>query len=552
VSVDPALVQAARAWMAADPDPETRAELGALLARSDEVELADRFAGRLMFGTAGLRGAMAAGPNRMNRAMVRLATGGVAHWLGTDVSGGVVIGCDARHHSEEYAVDAAGVFAAAGIRARMLPPRLPTPVTAFAVRHLGAAAGVMITASHNPPADNGYKLYARDGAQIVPPMDDEVAAAIDAFPSAADVAVSADSPLIEHEDADVVDVYLAATARLLVRDERDVRVAYTAMHGVGRDLAQRAFALAGFRPLVETPGQCDPDPDFPTVAFPNPEEPGAMDRVLALAAEIGADLVLANDPDADRLGVAIPDGATYRMLRGDEIGWLLADHLLRHTTGDERLVATTVVSSGLLERLAAEHHVRYAETLTGFKWIARSPDDRPGARFLFGYEEAIGYGFPTVRDKDGVAAALVMAELAAVAKAERRTLAGRLDDLARQFGLHVTDQWSLRVEGPGALDRLHAAMVQLRADPPGSLAGSAVIETRDLLAGDTGLPPSDVLVYRLEGGGRVVVRPSGTEPKLKVYFEVVEAVTAGVAEARGRARARIADLRADMQPRLSP
>ncbi len=525
------LVEAATRWLEEDPDLDTRAELGALITARDTGALADRFGARLQFGTAGLRGALGAGPNRMNRVIVRRAAAGLARYLLDQVPGaaeaGVVIGCDARHKSDVFAQDTAAVLAGAGLRALLLPPRLPTPLLAFAVRHLGCAAGVMVTASHNPPADNGYKVYLGDGAQIVPPADVEISAAIDAVGPLSSVPLaSLDDPLVTRLGSDIVEAFQRAEVALsLVPSARDVSVVYTAMHGVGRDQVTGVWSKAGFPPLHIVAAQADPDPDFPTVAFPNPEEPGALDLALADAARVKPDVLIANDPDADRLGVAIPDGSGYRALRGDEIGMLLGDHVLRHTSGSDRLVATTVVSSTMLSKMAAAAGVHYAETLTGFKWIARAALDRPGTRFVFGYEEALGYLVgDVVRDKDGISAAMVLAELTALAKAEGVSLQDRLDALAREHGLHATDQWSVRLEGAEGQARIASVMSSLKADPPGERAEPE------------GLPPADIVMVRI-GDDRVVVRPSGTEPKLKMYFEVVIPVTASIDDARTAARA---------------
>ncbi len=510
-----------------------------MLAANDEAALSHRFGARLQFGTAGLRGALGAGPNRMNRVIVRRAAAGLAAYLLERVPGaaaaGVVIGCDARHKSDVFAEDSAAVFAGAGVRAYLLPPRLPTPLLAFAVRHLGCAAGVMVTASHNPPADNGYKVYLGDGAQIVPPADGEISAAIDAVGALADVPLAPlDDALVTRLGEDVIDAFQRAEVGLsLVPSARDVSVVYTAMHGVGRDQVVGVWARAGFPPMHVVAPQADPDPDFPTVAFPNPEEPGALDLSLAEAARVGPDVVIANDPDADRLGAAIPDGAGgYRALRGDEIGVLLADHVLQHTSGSDRLVATTVVSSTMLSKMAAAAGVQYAETLTGFKWIARAALDRPGARFVFGYEEALGYLVgDVVRDKDGISAAMILGEVAALAKTEGVSLQDRLDALARAHGLHATDQWSVRLEGAEGAARIASVMDGLRRNPPGERAEPE------------GLPPADIVMLRI-GADRVVVRPSGTEPKLKMYFEVVIPVVGSIDDARAAAGARLAELRA--------
>jgi len=545
------LRDAAARWLSQDPDPDTRAELQALLDAGDEAALADRFASALRFGTAGLRGELGAGPNRMNRVTVMRAAAGLAARLreaGAAERPGVVIGYDARHGSERFALDTAAVVTGAGLRAWLLPRPLPTPVLAFAVRHLGAAAGVMVTASHNPPRDNGYKVYWGDGAQILPPLDAEIAAAIDAVGRVDELPLGGpgDWTVLGEE---IVEAYLAALDGLPLADSpRDVSVAYTPLHGVGLEVLRRAFARAGFPEPVVVAEQAEPDPDFPTVAFPNPEEPGAMDLVTALAERTGADLAIANDPDADRCAVAVPlPGGGWRTLTGDEVGGLLAEHVLRNTSGDDRLVATTIVSSSLLGRIAAEYGVHHAETLTGFKWIMRAGS--PTHRLVFGYEEALGYsvggerGVP-VRDKDGVGAALAVAALAAEAKRDGRTLLDLLDDQARRFGVHATSQLSVRVADRALID---GAMAALRQSPPAALGGRAVVRADDLAEGVDGLPPTEGLRFRLEGGSRVVVRPSGTEPKLKCYLEAVVPVKDDdVAAARETAAAELAALRASM------
>jgi phosphomannomutase len=547
-----ALVALARAWRDEDPDPVTRAEVDELLAGPDLEGLQERFGARLQFGTAGLRGPLGAGPNRMNRALVRRATAGVAAWLhATGATGPVVVARDARHGSAAFATDAAAVLAGAGWSVRHVTDPVPTPVLAFAVRHLGAAAGIMITASHNPPQDNGYKLYLGDGAQIVPPVDEEVSAAIDAVGPLAGVPVVTDG-IVEVGD-ELVAAYVERAIRLLRPDgPRGVRIVYTAMHGVGAAVVRRAFAAAGFPPLLEVAEQVEPDADFPTVAFPNPEEPGALDLALARASTTGADVVLANDPDADRLAAAVParDGS-WRALTGDELGALLGDHVLRTTERQAGDVAvTTVVSSRLLERIAASAGVAFAETLTGFKWVVRAA--QPGQRFVFGYEEALGYCVDDlVRDKDGISTALVAAELVAELASGGQTLLDRLDDLHRRHGAHVTAARSRRVAGVDWLARVTAAMARFRADPPSDLAGRPLVAVEDLLAGDR-LPPSDVLIWTLDGG-RVVVRPSGTEPKLKCYAEAVVPVEEGddLDQARAAARSLVRALLDDVEARFA-
>ncbi|MEV4578752.1 phospho-sugar mutase [Nonomuraea jabiensis] len=534
------LVDAAREWLAQDPDPETRDELSRLLDGGDLEALRDRFGAKLEFGTAGLRGELGAGPNRMNRVTVMRAAAGLAQVLGPGRH--VVIGYDARHKSDVFARDTAAVLTGAGLHASLLPGPLPTPVLAFAVRHLGADAGVTVTASHNPPRDNGYKVYWGDGSQIVPPVDGEISAAIDAVGRVDRLPLDGPGTLTELGEG-IVEDYLAAVTSLPLGEARDLRVAYTPLHGVGAATLAGAFLAAGFETPAAVEEQRDPDPDFPTVSFPNPEEPGAMDLAVALAAKLDADLVLANDPDADRcaVGVPLPDG-TCRMLTGDEVGGLLAEHVITQTTGD-RMVATTIVSSTLLSKIARAHGVRYGETLTGFKWIIKA-----GPGLVFGYEEAIGYsvgsdaGLP-VRDKDGIGAALTVAAVAAAAKRSGRTLLDLLDDQARRYGLHATSQLSFRVSD---LTLITDAMARLRAHPPTALGGRAVTRTDDLSKGDGGLPPTDGLRYLLSGDGRVVVRPSGTEPKLKCYLEVVVPVTGEVGRAREQAARDLAALKADL------
>jgi len=549
------LHERARAWLRQDPDPETRAELSELLERGDTEALRDRFATKLEFGTAGLRGELGAGPHRMNRVTVMRAAAGLAQVLGPGKH--VVIGYDARHNSDVFARDTAAVLTGAGLHASLLPGPLPTPVLAFAVRQLGADAGVMVTASHNPPRDNGYKVYWDDGSQITPPIDSRISAAIDAAGPVDELPLGAPGTLTELGEA-IVDDYIDALLALPLGDARDLRVAYTPLHGVGAGTLTGAFLAAGFESPMAVEEQRNPDPDFPTVAFPNPEEPGAMDLAVALAARTGADLVVANDPDADRCAVGVPlaDGSC-RMLTGDELGGLLAEHVITHTTGD-RMVATTIVSSTLLGKIAQAHGVRYGETLTGFKWIIKA-----GPGLVFGYEEAIGYSVGTstpatleaasfagiaapylpVRDKDGIGAALTVAAIAAAAKLTGRTLLDLLDDQARRYGLHATAQLAVRVDD---LSLIADAMSRLRAAPPATLGTRTVIGIDDLSAGDGGLPPTDGLRFLLSGDARVVVRPSGTEPKLKCYLEVVVPVTGEVADARTLAAEELDALKTDL------
>jgi phosphomannomutase len=575
------------AWIADDPETGDRVELQALLDRAfadadgtggAEAELRNRFAGRLRFGTAGLRGVVAAGPNRMNRAVVRAATAAVADWVvRLGGAGPVVVGGDARHRSAEFVDEAARVLAGAGIGVHVLPLPCPTPLLAFAVRHLGAAAGVMITASHNPAADNGYKLYLSDGAQVIPPVDAEIEKRIaDLGPLSLVPVADFDSPLIIRHGDEVAQAYLDAVvtvaAGVPTAEQSELSVVYTPMHGVAGGLMLRAVAQAGFAAPHVVAAQAQPDPDFPTVVFPNPEEPGALDLALADALRLGADLVIASDPDGDRLAVAVPDPAGtagWRMLTGDQVGALLGAALLDRTAGEEgRLVAATIVSSTLLARIAATAGARYAETLTGFKWISRAADGMPGARFVFGYEEALGYMVgDVVRDKDGIGAALAMLRLAADAKAAGQSVAERYDELEAVHGVHLTTQLTLRTTDPAPIMR------RLRADPPTELGGLRVSSVLDLAAGSVaavgssgaagsagtvtgpdggglGLPSSDVLIFRL-AGARVVLRPSGTEPKIKCYVEIVEQLAGRpLAAARQVAAERAAALRPALETAL--
>ncbi|MFI9554123.1 phospho-sugar mutase [Nonomuraea endophytica] len=548
------LLKQARVWLAQDPDPDTRAELSDLIERADLDTLTARFGAKLEFGTAGLRGELGAGPNRMNRVTVMRAAAGLAAVLGPGKH--VVIGYDARYKSDVFARDTAAVLTGAGIHASLLPRPLPTPVLAFAVRHLGADAGVTVTASHNPPRDNGYKVYWNDGSQIVPPVDGQISAAIDAvgrvdgLPLGApyeERGLDAAPGTFTELGEDLLDDYIEAVTALPLGTARALKVAYTPLHGVGAGTLTGAFLAAGFASPMAVEEQRNPDPAFPTVAFPNPEEPGAMDLALALAAKIGADLVLANDPDADRCAVGLPVGdGSWRMLTGDEVGALLGEYVIVNTTGD-RLVATTIVSSTLLGKIAAAHGVRYTETLTGFKWIMRA-----GEGLVYGYEEALGYsvgsdaGLP-VHDKDGIGAALTVAAIAAEAKRAGRTLLDLLDDQARRYGLHATSQLSVRVDD---LSLISGVMARLRAEPAKELGGRVVEGIDDLAKGEGGLPPTDGLRYRLADGARVVVRPSGTEPKLKCYLEVVVPVEDEVAAARTKAAAGLAALAADLKVTL--
>ena len=528
----------AERWLAADPDPETRAELRGLLA-GDHHELGLRFAGRLTFGTAGIRGPMGAGPMRMNRVLVRIVAAALAKRVlqEREASPLVVVGRDARRGSADFAADTARVLAARGVRTAVLPEPIPTPVLAFAAKHLEASAGVMVTASHNPRSDNGYKVYWRGGAQLAKPVDAEISALIDRTPPLAEPDLApASHPLIAAADDGLVDDYVDAAVGLLAPDgPRSACIAYTPLHGVGAATFRTALARAGFPVPAVVAEQAEPDPDFPTAPFPNPEETGVLDRLLAVAAETEADVALAHDPDADRLAVAMPEGGRWRLLTGDETGCLLAEHILgRAALADEArrggrrgLVINTVVSSRLLPRIAGCHGADWAETLTGFKWIMQARSQRAATHdLLLGYEDALGYAVgEAVRDKDGIGAGLVMAELVAELKLQGRTLGDLLGDLHRRHGVHATGQRSIRFESAsGDEPPMRRAMAALRAAPPAALAGAAVTEVHDLEAGSPHLPPADVVVLDLFGAeARVVVRPSGTEPKMKVYAEAVVA-----------------------------
>jgi phosphomannomutase len=543
------LAAAVDAWSAQDPDPDTRGEVASLLDQvsagsSESLEqLTDAFSGRLQFGTAGLRGAIGAGPNRMNRVVVGQAAAGLAAYLRDQglAGGSVIIGHDARHKSDVFARDTAEIFAGAGFRALLVPVPTPTPVVAFGIRHFGCIAGVVVTASHNPPQDNGYKVYLGDGSQIVPPADGEIAAHIDRVAERDLSDVPRDGDYVELGE-ELVEAYLDRVTSLVPAEApRDLRWVYTPLHGVGGRVVAEAVARAGFTGAEVVPEQAEPDPDFPTVGFPNPEEPGAIDLALALAERTGADLVVANDPDADRCAIAAPVDGSWRMLRGDELGALLGDDALRR--GVEGTYACSIVSSSLLASMAASHGQPFTATLTGFKWIGRVP------RLAFGYEEAIGYCVDpeAVPDKDGISALIRVLTLAAGLKAEGRTVADRLDEIATTYGVFENDQLSVRVED---LSLITAAMSRLRSQPPATLIGQPV-QVIDLADGSDELPPTDGVLL---AGARVtvVVRPSGTEPKLKCYLEarVPLAEAVDLATDRARARSLLADLRREMSTAL--
>lgn len=581
------LIRDARQWADEDPDPATSATLHDLLTLASEgdavaaQELGDSFSGTLQFGTAGLRAALGPGPNRMNRVVVRRAAAGLAAFLVEAVGAAspgtrprAVVGFDARHNSDIFARETAAIFAAAGIEAFLMPAALPTPILAYAVCALDCDGGVMVTASHNPPQDNGYKVYlgrhavpeSGRGAQIVAPYDAEIAAKIDAVGPLSSIVLAGDGWTVLPES--IAADYEAAVAGLVDREHfpaRDLKIVLTPMHGVGGDTAVSVLKAAGFDDVTLVAEQARPDPDFPTVAFPNPEEPGALDLALAAAEELGADIVLANDPDADRAAVAALDPATeaWRMLRGDEVGALLGAHTVARLAakageagktgetakagddGVEGVFANSIVSSRLLSRIAATAGYAHQETLTGFKWISRVPG------LLYGYEEALGYCVAPdlVRDKDGISAAVLIAEMAAAAKAEGKTVFDTLDELYLVHGLHASDQLSIRVADLGLLD---AMMNRLRVNPPEAFGGSAVEVFTDLAEGSEALPPTDGLLYLTRDQSRVIIRPSGTEPKLKCYLEVIQAVesAAELPAARQAARTSLDNVLRDVREAL--
>lgn len=571
----------ARAFLAEDFDTETRAELTALVARAEAGEaealrdLDDRFATTLQFGTAGLRGRVEAGTNRMNRVIVAKATWGLGHWLlegapahGVDVkTQGVVIAFDGRLSSRTFAEDAAAILAGQGIPVHMFPDPQPTPVCAFAVSDLKAAAGIMVTASHNPPADNGYKVYWANAAQIIPPVEGGITDAIATAPLAHTItriaAPDAFAAGLRHLIGDDLERrYLAALAALawhkpnqtglpVVHTATPLRIVYTAMHGVGHRLTIRALKEAGFEGVVVEPTQTDPDGTFRTVAFPNPEEKGALDRAIAKAREVRADVILANDPDADRLAVAVRIGDDYRVLTGNEIGVLLCHDALLHAdaAGKQRLVITTIVSSTMLSRIAHDLGAAYEEVLTGFKWIANKAMEREAeCYFCGGYEEAIGFSIgPVVRDKDGVGAAVRMALLLRSLKARGQTAADRLDELALAHGLSNGTQWSVTMPGIDGTARIAGIMATLREQPDtiAALAGSPVVKRVDLKDAPI---PADVIVLHTKTA-RLTVRPSGTEPKIKLYLELVARVAdqAGLAAARTTLSAKASLIQAEVK-----
>ncbi len=573
------LLTEAREWASQDPDPATAASLLELVRSVEDgdaaarQELEDSFQGTLQFGTAGLRAPLGPGPNRMNRVVVRRAAAGLAAFL-VDAVGKAspgtqpraVVGYDARYNSDVFAVETAAIFTAAGIETFLMPAALPTPLLAYAVRALECDGGVMVTASHNPPQDNGYKVYlgrhavagSGNGAQIVTPYDAGIAARINAVGPLDSIMLAPEGWTVL--DGSIASDYQRATAALAHREQfpaRDLRIVLTPMHGVGGETALAVLNAAGFRDVTLVAEQAEPDPDFPTVSFPNPEEPGALDLALETAGRLDADIVIANDPDADRAAVAAkdPDTGTWRMLRGDEVGALLGAHVAARlaagateagdTEGSKGVFANSIVSSRLLARIAAAAGFAHEETLTGFKWISRVPG------LVYGYEEALGYCVAPdlVKDKDGISAAVLIAELAAAAKADGKTVFDTLDELYLQHGVHASDQLSIRVANLGLLD---AMMNRLRVSPPESFGSSTVEVYTDLAEGTDQLPPTDGLLYVTRDLTRVIIRPSGTEPKLKCYLEVIHQAgsAAELPEARQAARAALDEVLRDVSEAL--
>jgi phosphomannomutase len=537
------LARTIASWTAQDPDQQTRQHVDDLLNAAEAgdsgalAELVDAFSGRLEFGTAGLRGALGPGPNRMNRVVVGQTAAALASYLFDHgmAGGAVIIGFDARHNSDVFARDTAEIMAAAGFQVMITPGPLPTPVVAFGIRHFGCVAGVVVTASHNPPQDNGYKVYLGDGSQIVPPADAEISAKIgEVAKHSLDDVPRAQSYVILGPE--LVDAYVDRIARWVPPDApRQLRWVYTPLHGVGLSLVERVVDACGFSAADVVANQAEPDPEFPTVAFPNPEEPGAIDLALARATEIDADLVVANDPDADRLAAATIINRNWRMLRGDELGVLLGEDALRR--GVRGRYACSIVSSSQLSAIAAAYDQPFVYTLTGFKWIGRVPG------LVYGYEEAIGYCVDpmAVPDKDGISALARLLMLAADLKAAGHSVADRLDEIARRHGVYQTDQLSFRVDD---IKIIPAAMARLRADPPSVIAGQPT-SVVDLADGFEQLPPTDAVLISAETI-KVVVRPSGTEPKLKCYLEARVPDYADLMTARAEAEKMLATMRAEM------
>jgi phosphomannomutase len=515
--VNPELIAEVKAWISDDPDPKTAAQLTALLESKDEVTLQKYFAGFLQFGTAGLRGPVGPGPSSMNRAVVGRTAAGISAYMKERGMNRVVIGRDARYGSEDFAIESAEIFAGAGFEVFVLPRPLPTPVLAFATKELKCDVGVMVTASHNPPQDNGYKVYigpTADGvnysaSQIINPTDEFIAKEIAAVKSLASYPRGKSWTTVGEE---LISEYIRLTA-LIAPKPGDIKIVYTAMHGVGTETVQRVFNHAGFATLILVDEQCTPDPDFPTVAFPNPEELGAIDLAIKKARDFGADLVIANDPDADRCAAAVNDPKVgWRMLRGDELGVVFGEWIARNFKHGS--FGNSIVSSSALRKIAAHYSIDFKEVLTGFKWIAKIDD------LAFGYEEAIGYAVDseTVNDKDGISAALLLAHIASELKSQGLTLLDLLNEVWSRHGYHGTEQISIRVADMSQITELLAG---IRKNPPTQIAGHAVVSVDDLADPKDGLPPTDGLRIWIEGGIRMIVRPSGTEAKMKCYIEVI-------------------------------
>ena len=515
--MDQSLIAEVEAWIADDPDPVTAGQLRQWLDTNNEAELRASFNGFLQFGTAGLRGPIRPGPSGMNRAVVGRAASGIVAYMKERNLTSVVIGRDARYGSEDYTFETAEIMSGAGMTVYVLPRPLPTPVLAFATNELGCDVGIMVTASHNPPQDNGYKVYLGGtvdgieyrGSQIVSPTDVSIAQKIDAITSLKSQQRGKEWTVLGE---DVIEKYIARTASL-AKNPGNLRIVYTAMHGVGTETIQRVFHKAGFPSPILVDAQAAPDPDFPTVAFPNPEEPGAIDLALETAKSFDAHLVIANDPDADRCAAAVNDPATgWRMLRGDELGIVLGEWIAR--SKPKGTFGNSIVSSSALRKISAHYGIDFQEVLTGFKWLAKIED------LAFGYEEAIGYSVDseTVNDKDGVSAAIFLAQVAMDLKRDGLTISDLLNQVWERHGFHGTEQISIRVSDMSAITRLLAG---LRQTPPKEIAGRAVESIDDLAAPTDGLPPTDGLRIWLAGGIRIIVRPSGTEAKMKCYIEVI-------------------------------
>ena len=532
------LIARARSWQSQDPDAETKAELEALILAGDEEGLADRFSQRLSFGTAGLRGELGAGPNRMNRVLVAQAAVGIARYLKANFDDpSCVIGFDARKNSDVFAKDSAEILVGLGVRAYLYDSLVATPMVAFAVRELGCSAGIMVTASHNPPADNGYKVFDFTGSQIIPPMDALIASEIGKFADSESVNNLVRSSDYSSVPASISVDYLQGVSSLMNRhsDRKSLKIVYSAMHGVGAEFIEKIFDIAGMDPLIPVASQHKPDGTFPTVAFPNPEEPGAMDKSIETAKASGADLVLANDPDADRLCVAYKDATgNYIQLSGDDLGLLLAEELAGRAKreGVSGTLACSIVSSSAIEKVAEHYGLGFAQTLTGFKWVGRVPN------LIFGYEEALGYCVDSkrVKDKDGLSAALVVADIATTLAASGYTIGDQLEKLRARDGFFATDQISIRVKDLSIIENL---MKKLRTNPIQELDGQPVVFT-DYLNGWGNLPGTDAIQLDLADGRRVIVRPSGTEPKLKCYL-------LAIADQGPRSQSMLASLKAAMQ-----